>query len=209
MSIKLNAQSGGSVALDAPTQTTSSADVTLKLPVADGSAGQVLMTDGSGNLSWTTPSKIIQVVSTTKTDTFSSSTVNQMVDITGLSATITPTSTSSKVLILYDLNMSGSELFFIQLVRGSTNIKIGNSDSGNRIECTAGGDFQSQNADKVSVLAGSFLDSPNTTSATTYKIQGRVYNSGSSFSVNKPNSDTNATYTGRSASTITLMEVAA
>ena len=55
MSIKLNAQSGGSVALDAPTQTTSSADVTLKLPVADGLAGQALKTDGSGNLSWVTP----------------------------------------------------------------------------------------------------------------------------------------------------------
>ena len=50
MSIKLNAQSGGSVALDAPTQTTSSADLTFKLPVADGSAGQVIKTDGSGNL---------------------------------------------------------------------------------------------------------------------------------------------------------------
>ena len=55
MSIKLNAQSGGSVALDAPTQTTSSADNVYKLPVADGSAGQVLKTDGSGNLSWVTP----------------------------------------------------------------------------------------------------------------------------------------------------------
>ena len=54
MSIKLNAQSGGSVALDAPTQTTSSADLTFKLPVADGTAGQVLKTDGSGVLSWVT-----------------------------------------------------------------------------------------------------------------------------------------------------------
>ena len=54
MSIKLNAQSGGSVALDAPTQTTGSADNVYKLPVADGSAGQVLKTDGSGNLSWVT-----------------------------------------------------------------------------------------------------------------------------------------------------------
>tara|TARA_Y100000401_G_scaffold98562_1_gene86422 strand:- start:667 stop:1314 length:648 start_codon:yes stop_codon:yes gene_type:complete len=52
MSIKLNAQSGGSVALDAPTQTTGSADVTLKLPVADGSANQGIKTDGSGNLSF-------------------------------------------------------------------------------------------------------------------------------------------------------------
>ena len=53
MSIKLNAQSGGSVALDAPTQTTSSADLTFKLPVADGSTGQVLKSDGSGNLGFT------------------------------------------------------------------------------------------------------------------------------------------------------------
>ena len=52
MSIKLNAQSGGSVALDAPTQTTGSADNVYKLPVADGSAGQVLQTNGSGVLSW-------------------------------------------------------------------------------------------------------------------------------------------------------------
>ena len=52
MSIKLNAQSGGSVALDAPTQTASSADLVFKLPVADGSAGQVLKTDGSKNLSF-------------------------------------------------------------------------------------------------------------------------------------------------------------
>ena len=54
MSIKLNAQSGGSVALDAPTQTTSSADITLKLPVADGSANQVIQTNGSGQLAFAT-----------------------------------------------------------------------------------------------------------------------------------------------------------
>ena len=56
MSIKLNAQSGGSVALDAPTQTTSSADLTFKLPVADGSANQVIQTNGSGQLAFASPS---------------------------------------------------------------------------------------------------------------------------------------------------------
>ncbi len=152
---------------------------------------------------------IIQVVSTTKTDTFSSSTVNSFVDITGLSATITPTATSSKILILYDTQMSGGELFFIQLVRGSTAIKVGDSDSGNRIECTVGGFKQEQNEDKVAPVSGHFLDSPNTTSAITYKMQGRVYNSGNSFSVNKSNADANAIYAGRGASTITLMEVSA
>ena len=54
MTIKLNGSTAGSVSLDAPASTTSSADIAFKLPVADGSAGQVLMTDGSGNLSWVT-----------------------------------------------------------------------------------------------------------------------------------------------------------
>ena len=54
MTIKLNGSTAGSVALDAPASTTGSNDITFKLPVADGTAGQVLMTDGSGNLSWVT-----------------------------------------------------------------------------------------------------------------------------------------------------------
>ena len=53
--IKLNAASGGSVALKPPTQTTSSADVELTLPINDGDNGQILQTNGSGALSWATP----------------------------------------------------------------------------------------------------------------------------------------------------------
>lgn len=52
MTIKLNGSTAGSVSLDAPASTTSNADIQFKLPVADGSTGQVLQTDGSGNLSW-------------------------------------------------------------------------------------------------------------------------------------------------------------
>ena len=52
MTLKLNGSSSGSVALDAPASTTSGADITFNLPVADGSANQILQTDGSGNLSW-------------------------------------------------------------------------------------------------------------------------------------------------------------
>ena len=54
--VKIAADSGGgSVGLVGPASTTSNAAVQFKLPVADGSAGQVLQTDGSGNLSWVTP----------------------------------------------------------------------------------------------------------------------------------------------------------
>lgn len=64
--IKLTASSGGgTVSWVAPTSTTSNANVEFKLPVADGTAGQVLSTDGSGNLSWTTVSSTpITVVNT-------------------------------------------------------------------------------------------------------------------------------------------------
>ena len=55
MTLKLNGSSSGSVSIDAPASTTSGADITFKFPVADGTAGQVLQTDGSGNLSWVTP----------------------------------------------------------------------------------------------------------------------------------------------------------
>ena len=54
MTIKLYGSRAGSVSLDAPASTTSSADITFKLPVADGSSGQVLQTDGSGALSFAT-----------------------------------------------------------------------------------------------------------------------------------------------------------
>ena len=55
MTLKLNGSSSGSVSIDAPASTTGGADVTFKLPVADGTAGQVLTTDGSGNFAWVNP----------------------------------------------------------------------------------------------------------------------------------------------------------
>ena len=53
MTLKLNGSSSGSVSIDAPASTTGGADVTFKLPVADGTSGQVLQTDASGQLSFT------------------------------------------------------------------------------------------------------------------------------------------------------------
>ena len=54
-SIKLKHSGGNAVSLHPPTSAPSSSDVQFKLPTADGSAGQVLKTDGNGNLSWVTP----------------------------------------------------------------------------------------------------------------------------------------------------------
>ena len=54
MTIKLNGSTAGSVALDAPASTTGNADISFKLPVADGSANQVIQTNGAGQLSFAT-----------------------------------------------------------------------------------------------------------------------------------------------------------
>jgi len=53
-SIKLKHSGGNSVSLNPPTSAPTSSEVAFKLPTSDGSAGQVLQTDGSGNLSWVT-----------------------------------------------------------------------------------------------------------------------------------------------------------
>jgi len=186
----------------------SSGQVTVDVPAAAGTNTLTLPANTGNVITNKTAGTILQVVSTTKTDVFSSSTVDTFVDITGLSVAITPSATSSKILVLYDMQMSGTELFFIQLVRASTAIKVGDSDSANRIECTAGGIVQSSNNDKVQNIAGTFLDSPSTTGATTYKLQGRVYSASKTFKINAPVNDSNASYSGRGASTITVMEVA-
>ena len=52
MTVKLVGSTSGSVSLQAPASTTSGANIEFKLPVADGSAGQYMKTDGSGNLSF-------------------------------------------------------------------------------------------------------------------------------------------------------------
>ena len=94
--IKLNAASGGgSFSLQAPSS--SSNDRVITLPdVADGT----LLTTQSSGLG-----KILQVVSTEKTDTFTSDSTSY-VDLTGITASITPSASSSKILVLSSLSFT-------------------------------------------------------------------------------------------------------
>ena len=71
--IKLVHSGGNSVSVAIPTNAPSASEVEFKLPQSDGSSGQALVTDASGNLSFASVAggKLLQVVSTNKTDTFS------------------------------------------------------------------------------------------------------------------------------------------
>tara|TARA_R100001126_G_C4766091_1_gene120105 strand:+ start:24 stop:593 length:570 start_codon:yes stop_codon:yes gene_type:complete len=155
---------------------------------------------------------ILQVVQTTKTDTssFSSTNTNTFVDLTGLSVSITPSATTSKVLIIMNPSVSmAAGTLHIRLLRGSTDIFQGDSGGGNRLSSSVLHRSAYTNH-YCETLSGTFLDSPNTTSATTYKLQatlGATYNS--TVYINRTVSDSNHDYSGRVVSTITAIEVAA
>jgi len=151
--------------------------------------------------------KIFQVVSTTKTDTFTTS-ASSYTDITGLSVSITPSSATSKVFVIATIQGNGdaaSKVGFLQLVRDSTAIAIGDAAS-NRTRVSAAmyeGDVYALESAVIT-----YLDAPATTSATTYKIQG--FSDGATvLYVNRSENDTDASYSGRAASTITAVEVSA
>jgi hypothetical protein len=149
------------------------------------------------------PGKILQVVSTTKTDTFTTSSTD-FADVTGLTVSITPLFSSSKVLLLADvqagMNSDGNGIFF-RLMRGATPVAIA-TDTGALIPATFGIRFDSASTNQFESLSGNFLDSPASTSAITYAVQSRV--TGATGFVNRTSGDANA----RVVSTITAIEVA-
>jgi hypothetical protein len=123
----------------------------------------------------------------------------------GLSATITPMSSSSKILVIADISTSGSNGNYImyQLVRDSTNIYRG-TDSKTYVASKAyySGADQSQDGSTVDTIGIVFLDSPATTSSITYKVQVRVT---ANTGVINGRTDDDTCF----ASSLTLMEVSA
>ena len=150
--------------------------------------------------------KILQVKSTIKTDTFST-TSSSFVDVTNMSIDIDPIAASSKILVLVETNSStssGNNAIF-RLVRGSTAIALGDA-AGSRTQ----GTFQQRVNDGNASLNGSikFLDAPtyNVGDTLTYKLQALVQGGG--LDINRTATNTDGAAYGRTVSSITVMEVA-
>jgi len=150
--------------------------------------------------------KVLQVVSTTKTDTTSVSSSASYSDITGMSVSITPSATSSKIFIVvscYPTTNSGYNLH-LKLVRNSTDICIGDT-AGSRSRVSSSvrpPDIYSRMERSIT-----FLDSPSTTSSTTYKLQWRQVDSTTAY-LNRTYNDDDNEFRPRLASTITAYEIA-
>ena len=153
--------------------------------------------------------RILQVVSTTKTDTYTMAS-NTYATVTGLTATITPSSATSKILVIGTLSAIGNtgvSRATSRLIRDSTAIAVGTS-TGNRVAGTAGIPISAATGDMYS-MGLTFLDSPSSTSALVYGIQVRTNDTPATVYVNRSENDSDNTSYSRPVSTITVMEISA
>ena len=150
--------------------------------------------------------KILQIVSTTYS-TQVSTTGTSVID-TGLNCSITPSSTSNKILVMsnqqfyYNISNANAMYMSIYLLRGSTIIHQPSKPNGDNPYEIAG---YFRNGGHWTV---NYLDSPNTTSSVTYKTQGQIYKTGGSYGSSELRFQMAAgEYTG--SSYMHLLEVAA
>lgn len=177
------------------------------------SSGTSCITGGKLTAAATPAGRVIQVVSTTKTDAFSGTAPNNntYTAITGLSITITPASTSNKILITASINYDST--------RGNSGGGFAIFRNGSRLDSFIGvsngiqfrvfGDFGANaNADQSGMNRTiHFLDSPSSTSALTYDVRFTQDSTGFTTHINRARTDAQDVDDGRFASTISAMEI--
>jgi hypothetical protein len=154
-----------------------------------------------GNLDYL---KAVTNIQSTTVNTAQSTTAIVPTDISGLSVSITPTFSTSKVLVTCYLQVGDSaadDIPFL-VVRDSTNIGVGSGGTSN-VSFYVRGDSESTASLAIWSTSWQYLDSPATTSATTYKVQWRVRTAGQTAYLNRFGAGTSFV----TASTITVQEV--
>ena len=156
---------------------------------------------------------IIQIRQTLKTDSFNTNSQN-LVDITGMSVSITPTRSDSKILVQVHLSFGGDDNMYgqVRLVRDPGDQTVGGSTavSGNQRIGTFGVNTPNGANGQYKMYSAEcqILDSPSTTSTLTYKLQVASTNTGGNyFYLNRPSNNDNQQYIIGGSSTITVMEV--
>lgn len=151
---------------------------------------------------------VLQVVQAYKQDVFSLAVANTWTDVPGLSATITPKFSNSRILVRLSSYINGAATIVTataRLVDGSGNVLGGSVAEGSRSSAIAS--MTGGVVDSNSTVVLDFLHSANTTSPFTYKLQIRADNT-SVIYVNRTRSDSDFAGNGRGVSSITLMEIA-
>ena len=190
--IKLLHSGGNGVILSAPASNPAS-DRTLTLP---GDADGTILTSNSST------GKILQVVQTYSTTIYSTSS-NSMTEYAALNTTITPSSSSNKILIMVSLSVGSSDTAGqgFQLYDGSTHISAATNSN---VSTPTAATVQIDTQFDTKQPAFQYLYSPNTTSATTIKVYVQA-DSGTTLYINRYGYGSSR----GGGSSMTLMEVAA
>lgn len=159
--------------------------------------------------------KILQVVQTTKTDTFTAGNTGSFIDITGMSVNITPSSTSSRIFVFTSIGICAAygggreRTAAFRIYRNSTSVLDG-QPSGNRIGVLFRTGNNNTDGNHNNGAGYSVIDSPNTTSTITYKLSVEVEDT-QTFYLNRSVSDDNVgdAYGARTASVIIVAEIGA
>jgi len=172
-----------------------------------GGAGTTVQPHASATVSGFGGGKVLQVVQTAKIDTFSGVANGTEMSVTGMSATITPTSSSSKIMVSAVLNYCAvATTYAAYFKRGTTIIGVP-ATAGSRQLVTSGlGLTGDGNQIEQGVIE--YLDSPATTSATTYQLFVNNDNTVNIY-INRSEFDHNDNRGKRCISTVTLTEIGA
>ena len=157
--------------------------------------------------------KLLQIIQGEKTDTASWTGTIAQTD-TGLTASITPSATSSKILIQWLLNIGygGSKYqYAIHLDRDGTEISKADASTDRKLShAQRGFDADHMITSMTDSMSGVFLDSPSSTSSLTYKLRHTHINDGATFYINRSHDDRQSTtYDSRNVSNLILIEIGA
>jgi|TARA_R100000482_G_C5021807_1_gene100195 hypothetical protein len=152
---------------------------------------------------------VLQVQSTAKLDVFST-TSTSFTDVTGLSVSITPSSTSNKIYIMASVPISNDTAdrnCLLEVTRGDTQIYIADQSGSSRVRAGGGihtthGVSQTQENQYANIM---FLDSPSSSSSLTYKIKA-LTKSGTMF-IGRTGDSTDNDNRASFPSSITVMEI--
>jgi hypothetical protein len=200
----------GSVVISGAT----SGSITLAVPAEAGTRTLSLPAETGTVLTNSTTGCVLQVVTANftgiQTIAAAASNVFNFVDITSLSVAITPKTTSSKILLMAQVNIgcnTADRMAALRFTGGNADDFVG--DTASNRQRVAGILTSPSDAGVVAnMMSITYLDSPATTSAVTYKVQGAPNYGSGTVSINYKGTDNDAAYYPRGACSLTAMEIA-
>jgi len=189
-----------------------------------GASADAITMDASGNVTFPANAtcsgtasgfgggKLLQTIMVEKTDTTSHNSSSTIQDITGMTVNITPSASTSKILVtstLQAVTIAGEYSFALYLMRDSTYLSRGDASGSHRTRGTFGGLSDSSNNYDLRPFTISYLDSPNTTSQVTYKWRWNNPSHSQVIYLNRPYSYADGGYSVLTSSNIIVQEIGA